>query len=89
MANIQGLKTAIINAFTANLTATERQKLRDRFVAEYQGEWNALVAAGTVDNAANRGLFAVDKLFHYLNDIYRAGSARENQSAVPPPEILG
>lgn len=88
--NIPALKTEILQLLSAttNLTATEKQKLRNRFVSEYQAEWTARVQAGTVDNAANRGQFVIDKTIGYWADIFRAGSNRENVAAVPPPEVL-
>jgi hypothetical protein len=89
--NIPAFKAELLAllATTANLTAAEKTKLRNRFVSEYQNEWDARVAAGTVDNAANRGQFAIDKTVNgYWGDIYKAGSSRENQAAVPEPEVL-
>lgn len=86
--NIDGLKTAIRQAFTANLDAGTRTKLIDRFVSAYQEEWNARVAGGTTDNATNRGIFASDKVFDYVQNIYRSGSSRELQAAVPQPETI-
>jgi len=55
-----------------------------------QGEWNALIAGGMTDTAANRANFAADKIFAYIQGIYQAGSRRENiaaQPALPPAEI--
>lgn len=86
--NIPQLRTDFSQALTANLDAVTRQKLRDRFVAAYQGEWNTRVAAGTVDNSTNRGQFAVDKVFDYIQETFRAGSQRENAAALPTPEII-
>lgn len=86
--NIPGLKTAVIQAFTANLDAATRTKLAARFVSAYQSQWDAFIAGGGNDTAGTRGAFAADLLFDYLYDIYRAGSQRENQAALPEPEVI-
>jgi hypothetical protein len=86
--NISGLKTAIQTAFTSNLDATTRQKLANRFVLAFPNEWATRVASGTTDNATNRGIFAIDKLFDYLNNIYRSGSSQELVATLPQPETI-
>jgi hypothetical protein len=86
--NLVQLKTDIKAAFAANLDATTIQKVRDRFVSAYQSEWNQRVATGTVDNAANRNTFAVDKVFDYINGIYQGESAKANQAALPAAEVI-
>lgn len=80
--NISALKTAIISAFTANLDIATRTALIARFIVKFQSEWNYKVANGTVDNAANRGAFAVDKIFDYINSVYRDESHKELVAAV-------
>jgi hypothetical protein len=86
--NIDGLKADFRAAFVANLDATTRTKLLDRFVVVYQQEWNARVAGGTVDNAANRGIFASDKIFDNIQRVYRSGSYQENVGTLPQPETI-
>jgi hypothetical protein len=86
--NVTGLKAAIKQAFVDNLDATTRTKLSNRFVLGYQQEWNAKVAGGTVDNATNRGDFAVDKVFDFIQSVYRSGSSQENVAALPEPETI-
>jgi len=86
--NIPQLKVDIKTAFGADLDATTIQKVRDRFVASYQTEWNQRVATGTVDNAANRNTFAVDKVFDYINAIYTSRSVAESVATLPPGEII-
>ena len=86
--NITQLKADIKAAFVANLDATTRTKLADRFVLGYQQQWNALVAGGLADNATNRGDFAIDKVFDYIQNVYRTGSAQENAAAMPAPETI-
>lgn len=88
MNNIPQLKTDVKTAFAANLDATTVQKLRDRFVALYQSEWNVLVASGTADTAANRANFAIGKVFDYIQSVYTAGSAREIAAAQAAPESI-
>jgi hypothetical protein len=92
MANLANFKTELLNLFsnTANLTATEKTKLRNRFVSEYNGQWLTYLAAnGGSDTAAIRGQFAVEMTVEKWRDIYSAGSNRENQVALPAAETLG
>jgi len=86
--NLNQLKTDIKTAFGANLDAATIQKVRDRFVSAYQAEWNARVASGTLDTAANRNTFAVDKVFDYISSIYTSESAKANAATLPPAEII-
>jgi hypothetical protein len=88
--NIPALKTELLNLLTstANLTATEKTKLRNRFVTEYQAEWNARVVAGTADTATNRGIFVIDKTLDYWSLVYKLGSDRENLATLPAPDTL-
>ncbi len=90
MANISALKTELMAFFTSttNLTATEKTKLRNRFVAAYSGAWQVYLAGGGTDTAANRGQFAVDRTVEFWREIFTAGSNQENQAALPVSETL-
>lgn len=87
-AGIASFKTALVANVTANFTVPERQKITDTFVTAYQSEWNARVAAGTVDNATNRGNFVADKVIDYIQGIVRAEQHRTNIQAVALPTPL-
>ena len=86
--NIAQLKADIRTAFTNNLDATTQTKLANRFVSAYRNHWQAFLAAGNTDTAANRGIFASERLFAYLQDIYRGESYKENIAAIPPAETI-
>lgn len=90
MANLTAFKTELFNLFanTANLTATEKQKLRDRFVTAYPNHWAAYLAGGGTDTAANRGQFAVDRTVAFWTDIYTSESYKANVAAMPPAETI-
>lgn len=87
-AGVAGFKTDLIAAFTANFTAPQRTAIANSFVSAYQGEWNRRVATGTVDNAANRGSFAADKITAYVNEIVQAETHKAALAAVPTPTPL-
>lgn len=87
-AGVAGFKTDLIAAFTANFTAGQRTTIANSFVSAYQNEWNARVAAGTADNAANRGLFAIDKIIEHVQTIVRAEQHKTALNAVPMPTPL-
>jgi hypothetical protein len=86
--NLPQLKTDIKTAFGNNLDAATIQKLRNRFIAAYQSEWNARVASGTADNTANRNTFIADKMFDYIQNIFTSGSINEMRAAEPVPETI-
>jgi hypothetical protein len=86
--NITQIKADIRATFNANLDTDVRTKLISRFVLCYQQEWNARVAGGTTDNATNRGIFASDKVFDYIQNVYRSGSSQEIVAAQPQPETI-
>ena len=86
--NIAGLKSDIVAAFTANLDAATRTKLASRMISAYPNHWQAYLSGGGTDTPANRGEFAADRLFNYLQDIYRGESYKENVAAIPPPEQI-
>jgi hypothetical protein len=90
--NLPALRTELVTLLTntANLTSTEKQKLRNRAVSEYPSQWAAFLAGqGLTDTAANRGAFLIYlTVNHFWGDIYRAGSNRENIAALSPPEVL-
>ena len=92
MANRAAIATEIYDLLvaTTNASSTEKQKLRDRFVALYPNHWQNFLTANTLtDTAANRGRFAAwMTVDHYWGDVYRSGSDRENREALPPPESL-
>lgn len=86
--NIAQLKADIRTAFTNNLDATTRTKLANRFVTAYPNHWQVYLNGGGTDTAANRGIFASERLFDYLQGIYRGESYKENIAAIPPPETI-
>jgi hypothetical protein len=86
--NIPQLKADIRTAFVANLDTDIRTKLVDRFISGYQEEWNARVLSGTADTPVNRGIFASDKIFDYIQNVYRSGSSRELAATLPQPETI-
>jgi hypothetical protein len=91
MANIPALKAELLNVLTVttNLTATEKTKLRNRFVTAYPTLWQEYLAGGGTDTAANRAAFAIDRTFDFWTQIYRSGSQKENIAALPQPEVIG
>ena len=84
MANMPALKTELLNLFgqTANLTATEKQKLRDRFLTAFPAEWAAYLDGGGTDTPANRGQFAADMTIEFWRQIYRDQDRREKVAAI-------
>lgn len=84
MANISALKTELLNLFgtTSNLTAQEKQKLRDRIVAEHPVQWAAYLAGGGTDTAQNRGTFAANMTVEWWRSIYRDQDKREKVVAI-------
>lgn len=86
--NLPGLNAAIVAAFTANLDATTRTKLLNRFVAAFSGEWSTRVASGTADNAANRAVFVADKVLGYVNSIYETQDLKEKTEAIATVEKI-
>lgn len=88
--NIPAFKNEFFNLLsqTVNLDAETKQNLRNYFVSEYEWEWNERVASGTNDTAANRARFAIDKIVDGIKAVYRAGSRRENEAALPPVKEL-
>jgi hypothetical protein len=87
-AGVAGFKTDLKAAVGANFTAGEQQKVRDSFVSAYQAEWDQKVAAGTVDNAANRGDFAADKIIAYIQGIVFSSTYKASLQAVATPTPL-
>ena len=92
MADRAALATEIYNLLvaTTNATATEKQKLRDRFVLQFPNHWQNFLTNNTLtDTAANRGRFAAWMTVNsYWGDVYRSGAEREQREALPPPETL-
>jgi hypothetical protein len=88
--NIANFQTELLNLFgsTINLDATTKQKLRDRFVTAYPGQWKAFLDAGNTDTVQNRGKFAVQMTVEFWKGIYNAESYRENVAAMPTADIL-
>lgn len=97
--NLPALKTELLGVLTStsNLTATEKQKLRDRAVVLYPSEFAAyLVANSLTDNATNRGKFFIEKtvgngppgIGGYWSTIWIDGNHRENQNSLPAPEVF-
>lgn len=89
MANIPAFKTELLNLFssTANLTATEKQKLRDRIVAEHSAQWAAYLAGGGTDTAGNRAQFAAEMTVEWWRRIYRDQDRRNKVDALVPETI--
>jgi hypothetical protein len=97
--NLPALKTELL-AFmtnTTNLTATEKQKERDRCAVMYPAEFQRFLTENALpDNATNRGRFFVEKtvgngpngISGFWSDIFRHGSQRENEAALPVPETF-
>lgn len=87
--NMVQLKTDVKTAFGANLDAATIQKLRDRFVSAYSGQFAAfLVANSLIDTVANRNTFAVECVFNYMANIYTGESAKANVAAVPAADTF-
>ena len=98
--NLPNLKTELLNLLTStpNLTATEKQKLRDRMVLLNSSEVAQFLAAnGLTDSAANRGRFFIEKtvgnppsagVSGYWSDIFMAGNRRENEASLPVTETF-
>lgn len=73
---------------TTALTATEKQRLRDRFITAFPNHWQVFLAAGNADTAQNRGRFAAERTIAFWEDIYRSESYKENISTLPPVDTL-
>ena len=98
--NLPNLKTELLNVLTSttNLTATEKQKLRNRCVLLHQSEFNQYLIANSLnDTATTRGQFFIEKtvgnppaagLPGYWSDIYMSGSRRENENTMPATETF-
>lgn len=86
--NLAQLRTDFKTAFQNNLDATTRTKLLNRFVTAYAPAWNVYLAGGGTDTTANRANFAVDRVFDFIQDIYRNESYKETLAAIPPPETI-
>jgi hypothetical protein len=91
MANLPALQDELLTLFTntSNLTATEKTKLRNRFVSEYNAAWvDFLAANGGNDTAAVRGEFVCKCLVEFMKRVYIDGSRRENLATLPADETL-
>lgn len=75
---------------TSNATATEKQKLRDRYVLLYPNHWTNFLADNALsDTAANRLRFVAWMMVNdYLRKNYIAGSEREITAAQPAADDL-
>jgi hypothetical protein len=85
-ANLPNLKTEIFNMMTAspNLTATEKTRLRDRFITDpaYVSKWSRFLAQnGGTDTPALRGQFVVEMTLEMWKKVYEDGFARETAAA--------
>jgi hypothetical protein len=88
--NLPSLQTEIFNvlANTANLDATTKQKVRDRFVSAYPGVLSKFLADNTLtDTAANRGKFVAFCTMEYWKDIFRGESQKEQAAAISPETL--
>jgi hypothetical protein len=91
MANKQAIQDDLLAMLTATTgaSATEKQKLRDRFVLLYQTEFQKFLTDNSLtDTAANRGKFVCNKTVGFWADIFRAGSQKEIDNARAQPETL-
>lgn len=97
--NLATLKTELTAMLqsTSSLTATEKQKLRDRVVLLYPSEYERyLTDTAQTDTAANRGKFFIEKTVGnapggvggFWSDIWMSGSRRENENTLPPIETF-
>ena len=89
MADLTKLRDEIFTTLstTSNLTANEKQKLRDRFVSAYQGEFDSLVEGGMTDNATNRGKFVAQKWIDFAKVIYTSEKLKADRAAITPEEL--
>lgn len=89
MANsIPGFKTSLITAVTSNFDAGTQTKIGNRFLTAYAPAWAAYLAGGGTDTAGNRRAFIADRVFDWMNDLYRNESYKENVAAITPPEVI-
>jgi len=86
--NVSGFKSAVVTAITSNFDATTQTKVGNRFLVAYAPAWSAYLAGGGTDTAGNRRNFVVDRVFDYLNEVYRNESNKENVAALPPAETI-
>jgi hypothetical protein len=92
MANLAALQAELFTLFnnTSNLTATEKTKVRNRFVSQFPGKWIAFLAEnGGSNTAAVRGDFVCKCLVDFMKEKYGEGSRQENLTALPADETLG
>ncbi|MEO8650500.1 MAG: hypothetical protein ABI539_15160 [Acidobacteriota bacterium] len=77
-------KADLKTAFTANFTATQRNRIMDAFAAAYQYQ-------ATIDgqpNPQNKSDFTVEKISGYIQDIVRSQERQAAVAAVPPPAVV-
>lgn len=86
--NLTQFKTDIKTAITTNIDSGTQTKLGNRFLVAYAPAWAVYLAGGGTDTPANRRTFVVDRLFDWINDIYRKESYNENIAALTPPETI-
>ena len=98
--NLPALKDELLAVLTgtSNLTATEKQKLRDRCALLFPEQFQAWLTANTLnDTAANRGKFFIEKTVGnppgtvpqgFWSNVWQEGSDRQNRDALPPPETF-
>lgn len=97
--NLSALKTELLTLLsnTTNLTATEKQKLRDRAVLLYASDYQVYLTRNALtDTANNRSKFFIEKtvgnppgnVSGLWSDIFLLGSRRENENALPPAETF-
>lgn len=95
--NLPALKAELIAVLSSssNLTAAEKQKLRDRTVLVYPSEYERYLADNTLtDTAANRGKFFIEKtvgnkppgIGGAWSAIWIEGNERERQATMPAAE---
>ena len=90
--NISGLKTAIRNAFMANIDAATRVSIADAFVKFYVREWVEFTQQqGNADTPANRQAFAFNLWFKFslamLENVTKQLKIEEAQKTVTLPTV--
>lgn len=95
--NLPALKTELLATLTSssNLTAAEKQKLRDREVLRFPAEFQRFLTENSLtDTAANRGKFFIEKtvgnkppgISGYWSTVWTEGNRLEREGAMPAAE---
>lgn len=83
--NFPAFRTELFQTLSTstNVEASRKTELASAVISAYQSEWDARVASGTADNAANRGRFVADEMFQFLSEIVKAYRHRTDIAALP------